>query len=333
MNIADAIPSPLNRSSQRTSMPGQAAAPAHDTGEYTCGAAGGACTCVDGASSSQFVYVWGDVDIRFPDPSVMVELETMAVTLNIHKAGPDESPRNWYLRVLQQPEARYIAREVSWILKVQGQPAYYLCLRDLSDLDNLIECLGSPEEYGYNYFNDLRVFVGRSLLVPIETCPGICAPVLLVNQLFAFSAKSMYGHIKNAVEEKDRRTLAEHDFNKLFSILDQGSDNFGDTDARRAINYLIVRYAPLYEEYFKHVVDKEYYLVGVTVARSRLSRQAVGKHIVDVIFSYQNQVTSVLQKWFVRVDVSHLFPMIVTHYQSYIDYDLDINSDVPCIAR
>ena len=147
---------------------------------YTCGAAGGACTCVDGASSSQFVYVWGDVDIRFPDPSVMVELETMAVTLNIHKAGPDKSPRNWYLRVLQQPEARYIAREVSWILKVQGQPAYYLCLRDLSDLDNLIECLGSPEEYGYNYFNDLRVFVGRSLLVPIETCPGICAPVLLV---------------------------------------------------------------------------------------------------------------------------------------------------------
>jgi hypothetical protein len=66
-------------------------------------------------------------------------------------------------------------------------------------------------------------------------------------------------------------------------------------------------------------VDRVYYLRGVAVAPSRLARASAGKHIVDVIFSYQNQTNSVVQKFFVRVDVSYQFPMIVTHYGPYID--------------
>jgi hypothetical protein len=117
---------------------------------------------------------------------------------------------------------------------------------------------------------------------------------------------------------------------KIFSILAQSSDNYGNTDETRALNYLAVRYSPVYEAYLRSCrrltdeeavkagADRAYYLFGVTAVQSLLTRPSVGKHIVDVILSYQNQKNAAIQKYFISVDVSHLFPMIVTHYGPYI---------------
>lgn len=204
--------------------------------------------------------------------------------------------RAWCHRVLSQRHARYVARKLCWVLTVEGQPAYYLILQDTQDFGDLIDCLDQPIN------DDLCLFVGTSTMKPIEGCPGVTAPVLLVDQFSAAKKSTLtawFGTPRNATP-----TTTE-----LFNKLVQSADNFGDTDEWRALNYLAFRYKPLYDLYASLLHD-DYALVDVSVVRSRLWGN---KRIVDPIFSFQSTKTTVVYKYFVRVDVTYLFPMIAHH--------------------
>jgi|GEM_PF-5337221 len=163
MNGGNGLQRTFNRNVSPGAISGQAVSPARGLIGCACGAPGGQCTCANGnASPSRFVYVLGTVDIRFPDQSISEELQSVGRNL---KQGPKEDLRSWCYRVLKQDEARYVARQLCWILTVEGLPAYYLALRDLYDLKDLIECLGRPRG------QDLNLFVGSSSLIPVEACP------------------------------------------------------------------------------------------------------------------------------------------------------------------
>ena len=101
----------------------------------------------------------------------------------------------------------------------------------------------------------------------------------------------------------------------MFRKLVQSADNFGDTDEWRALNFLAVRYRPLYQRYYQ-MVGAGYMLESVKVTTSRLSRE---RHIVDPVFAFRHRQTRDVQKYFVRVDVSYLFPVIVHHIAKYFD--------------
>ena len=51
----------------------------------------------------------------------------------------------------------------------------------------------------------------------------------------------------------------------------------------------------------------------------RTSPLSVTRKIVDVIFSYTNRNTDVIEKRFVRVDVTEEFPFLVTKLSPYYD--------------
>ena len=318
MNDGNGQPMPPNYGGDySTASFGHAVIPAHASGGCACAAPGGVCTCAEpGSAPPRFIYVLGSVDIRFPDQSISEELQDVARKKKIIQ-GADEPLRIWYSRVLVEPEARYVARKVCWILKVEGVPAYYLALRDLYDLPDLISCLGHPE-------NDLDLFVGLSSLIPVETCPEITAPTLIVDQLCSFEQNELISWF-NPSSKTPRKPSSgkktsdqnEYDPNELFKKLVQSADNFGNTDEQRALNFLAVRYKPLYELFAKMVTAKNgWALDSVRVAASRLQRE---KRIVDPVFSFQQMETGVVKKYFVRVDVSHLFPMIVNHITEYLD--------------
>jgi PatG C-terminal/Subtilase family len=280
-----------------------------------CGAPGGICSCSDaGSSPSNFVYVLGSLDIDLPDQSISEELQAVARMKGIVQAK-DEPLRDWYFKVLSNPEARYVARQVCWILKVEGQPAYYLALRDPFDLPELISCLGHPED-------DLNLVVGSSSLIPVETCPGVAAPVLAVDQLSMFKKAALIKWINSASKKAlpppwKGKAIDAYASNPghLFDRLVQSADNFGDTDEWRALNYLAVTYQPLYEQYAV-MLKNGWSLDSVKVTMSRLSRN---KRIVDPVFAFRQVETGTVQKYFVRVDVSHLFPMMVNHIAEYFD--------------
>lgn len=72
---------------------------------------------------------------------------------------------------------------------------------------------------------------------------------------------------------------------------------------------------PIYEMYAE-MVDNGYTFVGVEVVKSRPWGQ---KRIVDPVFSFRHKETNVVQKYFVRVDVGHLFPMLANPIAEYFD--------------
>jgi len=339
MKHGNGLQASLNRGAGPALTSGHAVTPAQGVGGCACGAPGGVCTCTDSESLSRFIYVLGSVDIKFPDQSISEELQRVANGLadkhedeTLRASGTDEPLRSWQFRVLSHREARYVARQVSWILNIEGQPAYYLTLRDLNDLGDLTSCLGRPDQTkfkikseGDEYIEniDLELFVGSSSLIPVETCPGVAAPVLVVDQFCSFNEADLCAWFTPLPEGSRRKRPGgseqpdHNELRKLLYKLGQCADNLGDTDEWRALNFLAVSYPPLYRRYAKMVlIDKEWCLDSVKVVTSRLWRE---KHIVDPVFAFQNKNTGVVQKYYVRLDVTHLFPMVVHHIAEYFD--------------
>jgi hypothetical protein len=64
------------------------------------------------------------------------------------------------------------------------------------------------------------------------------------------------------------------------------------------------------------MVEDGYDLKGFPVLTSRLSAWGT-KRVVDAIFTFGN--AGDMKKFFVRVDVTHLFPVLVTPIEKYVD--------------
>jgi hypothetical protein len=93
------------------------------------------------------------------------------------------------------------------------------------------------------------------------------------------------------------------------------TDNTGATNYNRALNYLAVRHKHTYEAVAQAFAQDES-LTSVDVRRSALSST---REIVDVIFSFTNRQTDVVNKHFVRVDVTDEFPFLVSKWSPYLD--------------
>ena len=202
MNEGNGLPRSFNHGAAPVEISGPVVTPAQGLGGCGCGAPSGQCTCANGGAPSNFVYVLGTVDIDFPDQSIADELRDFARSINAEQTDTEDL-RSWCHRVLTvreelRKEARYIARQLCWILRVENQPAYYLALRDLNDLDDLVRCLARPER------EDLCLFVGTSPLTPVDMGPGIMASVLAVDQLCIFKQEDLVDGLKKWLTEQSK---------------------------------------------------------------------------------------------------------------------------------
>ena len=138
----------------RVSAQTEAVAPAQAA--CGCGAPEGSCTCSTGILPARLVYVLGTVDCDFLINRCQTNFRRAAHTLGIEQG--EQSVRSWVHQVLIHEPARkglrYIARNISWLLTVEKQTAYYLALRDWQDLDDLIACLGEPDEHDLSLWLD-----------------------------------------------------------------------------------------------------------------------------------------------------------------------------------
>jgi hypothetical protein len=94
------------------------------------------------------------------------------------------------------------------------------------------------------------------------------------------------------------------------------TDNAGATDEHRALNYLAVRYQAIYSK-AADFFARNSSLTGVNVQLSALSGV---RKVLDVIFSYTDRVTDVVDKCLVRVDVTDEFPFLATKLSVYFDH-------------
>jgi hypothetical protein len=272
----------------------------------TCGAAPVTNSAVAAtALAPSFIYAIGRIEPRFPRPDVEKEFaqavgRAETVGLSDRQAAQD---------VLSQRQNRYIARQLCWVMTIEGLETYILIPRDPADLELLVGAL-RPEPSPM----DLDCVVGvRGPIAPAEMCNGLMVPIVVFDQIYAFDRDSLIKAIPRPekITEKAFSPVAA----ELFDRIMQMTDNAGATDAHRALNYCAVRYQAIYAS-AADAFARDASLSAVDVQPSPLSGT---RNIVEVIFSYTNRNTDVTEKFSVSVDVTGEFPYLVRRLSPYYD--------------
>lgn len=269
------------------------------------GKEGGCAACGGGSIPLSYVYALGRIEPRFPRPSV--EKEFAQATGRAETAG--KTDHEAFYAVLSKRENRYLARQLCWVLTVQGLETYLLQPRDPADFDLLVEAVRpAPSPM------DIDAVIGlKGPIAPPELCNGLMVPIIAFDQIYSFGRDLLIKTIpkpEKMAAEKFRPAAEE-----LFDRIMQMTDNAGATDEHRALNYLVMRYPAIYAA-AAQCYGRDCSLTGVEVRPSRLSNT---RKIVDAIFAYTNRNTDVTEKYFVRVDVTEEFPFLVTKMSPYYD--------------
>ncbi|MFA7375685.1 MAG: hypothetical protein WCZ26_09805, partial [Methanothrix soehngenii] len=258
-------------------------------------------TC--GLKSLPYVYVLGQIEARFPNRSIE---KGYVQILERSKSANFEHQQAFY-SVLSQPENRYLARKLSWILTKEGVPIYILLPTGPEDLDILLDAI-RPSACPL----DRQVVVGRKgPVAPPEMC-GLEVPMVLVDHLYSLEYNNFMKsiHPELVADEKFKAAALE-----LFRRMMQIADNTGSTEKHRALNYLAVRYLAIYST----AAEKLENSFSLTSAEAIPSRLSDSRKIISVVFSFTNRETGIMEKYFVRVDVTEEFPFIVTKMAPYYD--------------
>lgn len=250
--------------------------------------------------SPPFVYAVGRIELRFPSLAVEKELAQAigrAETVNL-------TDRQALHAVLSKRENRYLVRQLCWVFSIGGMETYVLQPRDPADLDVLVEAV-NPERNP----DDIDVVIGiRGPIVPPEMCNGLMVPIVAFDQIYSFTREAFVKAVPAGKIPKEQDKQFRSAVREVFDRIMQIADNAGAMNEHRALNYLAVRYPNIYaratESYQQNIS-----LTGVQVRPSALSST---RNIVDVIFSYTNRETSVVDKYSVRVDVTEEFPFLVS---------------------
>jgi hypothetical protein len=252
-----------------------------------------------------YVYAIGRVAPRFP--SLAVEKEFAQVAGRADTAGLTD-PQVLH-SVLSQRENRYLARQLCYVLTIEGLDTYILQPQDPVDVSLLVDAV-RPEPSA----TDVDVVIGlRGPVASPDICNGLMVPIVAFDQIYSFDRQALIGAIPRppGMTAKQFEPAAADLFDRIIQL----ADNAGATDAHRAANYAAVRYPNVYAKAAEeHAQD--FSLTAVDVYRSPLSG---GRVVMEIIFSYTNRSTDFTEKFFVRVDVTEEFPFLVTKLSPYYD--------------
>lgn len=259
----------------------------------------------NGATARSYVFAIGRVEMRFP--TLAVEKEFAQAAGRADTKGLTD--RKAIHAVLSERPNRYIVRHLCWVFTIGGMETYILIPRDPADYEQLLEAV-RPQPSPL----DIDVVIGvRGPVAPPEMCNGLMIPIVAFDQIYSFDRDAL---IKALPTPKGRKTA---DYGTAAAeVLDRITllaDNAGSTNAHRALNYLAVRYPAVYNT-VADAFERDASLTAVDVQPSPLSGT---RDIVDVIFSFTNRKTDVIEKFFTRCDVTEEFPFLVTKMSPYFD--------------
>jgi len=264
-------------------------------------------TCAGAAASLRISYVYaiGRIEARFPRLSV--EKEFAQATGRAETAG--QTDQEVFYQVLSKPENRYLARQLCWVLTIQGLETYILHPRDPRDFDRLVEAI-RPQPSPM----DIDVVIGiQGPIAPPDLCNGLMVPLLIFDTVYSFDRDALIKAIPRP--EKMTEKQFEAAAGEVFDRILQMTDNAGATDDHRALNYLAMRYHGIYARTADEFA-RDFSLTGVDVLPSPLSGT---RRLVDCIFSYTNRNTDFTEKFSVRCDVTEEFPFLATKLSPYYD--------------
>lgn len=264
------------------------------------------CGCSQGGAApiGGFVYAIGTIEARFP--SLGVEKELIQAARESETARLTD--REVLHAVLSRKENRYLARAMCWVLTIEGLETYVLRPRSEAEREQLIEAIRPTGGL------DRDVVVGTlGPLAPPQACNGLEVPIVDCDRIYSFPLEEFVGTIPRSqgLEIESFENAAR----ELFERIQQMTDNVGQLDEHRALNYVALRYPAIYGKAVEmYAADAS--LVGVEVRSSRLS---TSRRVVNVIFSYVDRKTDVVERFFTRVDVTEEWPFLVSKLQPFFD--------------
>lgn len=282
--------------------PASAAAPANSR-SGSCPSCGCGAQSSVAANSSPFIYVIGGIDVQFSRLSVEKEIAQAARMADTARL----TDRQTCHKVLSQAENRYLLRQVCFTLTIRDLETYILKPADPSVLDLLVGALRPTRSP-----MDLNVVVGvRGPTAALGECNSMMLPIVLVDQLWAFDRPSLIADLKPPEKMPQKEFAAAAD--ELFDRIMQMAYNMGETDEKRAINYLAVRCAGIYTT-TAEAFARNCSLSAVLVRPSPLSG---ARKMLDVVFTYTNRGTGVDELYSVCTDVTDQYPFQVTKVSPY----------------
>jgi len=251
------------------------------------------------------VYALGRIEARFPRLSV--EKEFAQVLGRGETKGKTDTET--FHAVLSKSENRYLARQLCWVMTIEGLETYILTTRASMDIDLLVDSLrASPDRM------DVDVIIGvKGPVAPSDVCNGLMLPIVACDQIYSFDRDTLLKAIprpKGTTDDEFGKTTRD-----VFEQILQAADNAGATDEHRALNYAAVRFPGFYSKTFEKFAAG----FGLTAINVRPSRLATTRKIVDVVFSYTNRQTWVTEQWFARFDVTEEFPFLVSPLAQYFE--------------
>jgi hypothetical protein len=264
-------------------------------------------TCGEAASSPKrtFVYALGRIEPRFA--SVGIEKEFAQVAGRGETSGLTD--RQMLHSIVSKRENRYLARRLCWVLTIEGLETYILTPRDPSDLDLLIDAIRpAPSPL------DLDLVVGvLGPIAPAEMCNGLMVPIVAFDHIYSFDRDTLIKSIPRPEKTaaKEFATAAGETLDRIMQM----ADNAGATSEHRALNYCAVRYPAIYARVASAYAQN----ASLTAVEVRPSSLRGLRDVVEVIFSFTSRETDVVEKFFVRVDVTEEFPFLVTKLSPYYD--------------
>jgi PatG C-terminal len=259
------------------------------------------------AAQSQNIYVIGRIEPRFPQLSVEKELQQ--ATGRAGNAVANLTDRQATARILTDPANKYLARQLCWVLLVQGVEAYILVPRDPADYLLLTEAYRDSPDPG-----DLDTVVGiRGPMATPTMCNGLIVPILIFDQIYSFDRATLLNAIPKPQGADQDAFVAQA--GAMFDQVMQQSDNVGATDQHRALNYLALRYDQIYATAAAASASNQS-LTSINVLPSPLTSGGT-RRIVEVVFTYTNRVSDVPSRYFVRVDVTEEWPFLVSKMAAY----------------
>ncbi len=153
--------------------------PAPQSGAATCPTCGSAAT----APARSYIYALGRIVPRFSTPAA--EREFAQVVGQTDTKGLTD--REILHTALSKRENRYLARQVCWVLTIEGLETYVLTPHDPMDFDLLIEAVRrEPSPM------DMDVVIGvRGPIAPPGMCNGLMIPIVAFDQIYSFDRETL----------------------------------------------------------------------------------------------------------------------------------------------
>lgn len=263
--------------------------------------------------SAQYIYVAGKLRPHFPSRGLEKEYDAAAQTLGLN-------PRNFNQVFTYKTSTgfpyRYIAEQVSWILSVSGQDIYVLLATSSDELDEFIDSL--TFDSASNLADETySVAVGtKGPLAPEELSDGKPLPMIRCHHLYHFTTAQLQDELIAA----NTTTIAIS--NVLDALIKQ--PNTGSSDFDRAKNFVAFRYPSIYAAshpasqstcHSANNADDEQFLENLELQHSNV---APGRTIVDIILTYQKNISGRKTSYYASVDVTDLYPFLHSNLTTYI---------------